>query len=88
MSFEMGEGLVGQVAQTGEVINLNEVPDGYIQVISGLGKASPSSLIIYPVKKNEEVIAVFELASFLPFDDNKIILINNSVEILVGLIDV
>lgn len=83
VEFEFGEGLVGQVAQTGEIININEVPNGYIQVISGLGKATPSSLIVYPIKKSGEVIAVFEVASFKQFQEDELAIINKSAEILI-----
>ena len=82
VQFEMGEGLVGQVAQTGELININDVPEGYIQVISGLGKATPSSLIVFPVLKNTQVVAVFELASFKIFSEEQIKLITEATKVL------
>ncbi|MCX6180821.1 MAG: GAF domain-containing protein [Bacteroidetes bacterium] len=67
IEYEFGEGLSGQVAKEGKAINLSTVPDGYISILSGLGKASPNSMIIFPLKHNDEVIAVFELASFHAF---------------------
>jgi len=67
IEYEFGEGLSGQVAKEGKAINLNAVPDGYISILSGLGKASPSAMIIFPLKHNNEVVAVFELASFKNF---------------------
>ncbi|GMK37803.1 histidine kinase [Paenibacillus sp. CCS19] len=66
-SFVFGEGLVGQAALEGRTILLNSVPENYIQIASGLGKAAPSSLIIMPVQFEGQVIAVFELASFSSF---------------------
>lgn len=86
VKFELGEGLVGQVAQSGEMININEVPNGYIQVISGLGKASPSSLIVYPILKQNKVVAVFEIASFHQFNEDEIELINQASSLVAELI--
>jgi putative methionine-R-sulfoxide reductase with GAF domain len=68
IEFEYGEGLSGQVAKEGKLININTVPDGYISILSGLGQATPTSIIIFPLKKDDEVIAVIELASFNCFD--------------------
>lgn len=67
IEYEFGEGLSGQVAKEGKAINLSAVPDGYISILSGLGKATPNSMIIYPLKNDSEVIAVYELASFKAF---------------------
>lgn len=66
--FEFGEGLSGQVAMEGKMVNLNKVPEGYIAVLSGLGKTTPSHLIILPFKTNGNVTSVLELASFKEFD--------------------
>jgi len=67
IEYEFGEGLSGQVAKEGKSINLSTVPDGYISILSGLGKASPNHIIIFPIKHDDEVVAVFELASFTAF---------------------
>jgi putative methionine-R-sulfoxide reductase with GAF domain len=66
--FEFGEGLSGQVAVEGKLVNIKNVPDGYITVISGLGKATPSNLAIVPFVKNGNVVAVMEIASFKEID--------------------
>jgi len=67
--FEFGEGFPGQVAKDGDLINISEVPDGYISIVSGLGKANPASLIIFPVIHDKKVLAVVELASFHRFTE-------------------
>jgi GAF domain-containing protein len=71
--FEWGEGFPGQVAKDGKLINISDIPEGYMSIESGLGKASPASLILFPVKYNDDVLAVIELASFHKFsnDDEK-----------------
>ncbi|GLX69822.1 ATP-binding protein [Paenibacillus glycanilyticus] len=66
-SFKNGEGLVGQAAIEGRTILLTNVPPDYIHIASGLGKASPASLLIMPIHFEEQVVAVIELASFGSF---------------------
>ena len=44
ISFEFGEGLVGQSAKEGELLLVDDIPEGYINIISGLGKSSPKHL--------------------------------------------
>ena len=66
-TFRYGEGLAGQVAKEGKLINIDAVPEGYIQILSGLGSASPRHLIIIPLKEADTVIGVVEIASFHAF---------------------
>lgn len=65
--YEYGEGLPGQVAKEGTLANINAVPDGYIKIISGLGQATPKHLLLVPVKAENKVVGVVEIASFTPF---------------------
>jgi putative methionine-R-sulfoxide reductase with GAF domain len=67
LTFEIGEGLPGQVAYDRKPINLKDVPDGYIVVQTGLGQASPNSLLIFPVCHNNTLHGVIELSSFQNF---------------------
>jgi putative methionine-R-sulfoxide reductase with GAF domain len=67
--FEFGEGFPGQVAKDGVLINISEVPDGYISIVSGLGSSNPASMIIFPVIYEDKVLAVIELASFHKFTE-------------------
>jgi hypothetical protein len=65
--FEMGEGLIGQVAKAGEPLYMSELPQGYITVKSGLGESTPSHLAIIPWKNKEnKSFAILEVASFKP----------------------
>lgn len=65
--FELGEGLPGQVAKEGLLVNLKTVPDGYIKILSGLGQASPTNLLLLPVMAKDKVMGVVEIASFTAF---------------------
>ena len=66
-SFALGEGLVGQCALEQERILITDVPDGYVQINSGLGSAAPRNIVVLPVMFEGEVKAVIELASFHEF---------------------
>jgi CheY-like chemotaxis protein len=65
--FDIGEGLVGQSALDKKPIFINEVPDQYLSIQSGLGDASPISLMIYPILFEDELLGVVEVASFEAF---------------------
>ena len=64
-----GEGLAGQAWQEGDLIYLTEVPQNYIRITSGLGDANPTSVLIVPLKLNEQIFGVVEIASFGQFRD-------------------
>lgn len=67
-SFVVGEGLNGQVAADGTPLVMEEVPDDYFQVTSGLGQAKPRCLCFLPLMKDNRCIALIELASFIKND--------------------
>ncbi|PRH80353.1 hybrid sensor histidine kinase/response regulator [Streptomyces solincola] len=65
--FRLGESMVGQAARSRRVIAVEGVPDGYVTLSSGLGRATPSTLLVLPILVEEQVLGVIELASFTPF---------------------
>ena len=68
----VGEGLVGQVYLEKKIINLTEIPDNYVEITSGLGRATPNHLLVVPLIANEVVYGVLEIASFQEFADYQI----------------
>ena len=78
--FRPGEGLVGQCLLEKDRILLSNVPDGYVQISSGLGEAPPRNIIVLPVLFEGEVKAVIELASFQPFSENHLTFLDQLTE--------
>ncbi|HRJ28507.1 MAG TPA: GAF domain-containing protein [Cyclobacteriaceae bacterium] len=64
-----GEGLAGQAWQEGDIVYLTDVPQNYIKISSGLGDANPTAILIVPLKVNEQIFGVVEIASFNTFAD-------------------
>lgn len=58
-----GKGIIGTSAIERKVIYLEDLPDSYISVTSGLGHANPRCLVVAPLIANEELFGVFEIAS-------------------------
>lgn len=64
-TFELGEGINGQVAKDKKTLMLDNIPENYIQVVvSGLGQGSPKHLIFIPLVHKGKTVALVELATF------------------------
>ena len=70
--IEIGEGLVGQCYIEADTIYMTDIPNEYAEITSGVGDANPTSLLIVPIKSNDLVVGVIEIASFYPFEQYQI----------------
>ena len=67
--FVLGESLAGQAALERKRILIENIPPGYLSVGSGLGAASPVSVVMLPILFEDQVLGVLELASLHRFSD-------------------
>ncbi|WP_422641071.1 ATP-binding protein [Streptomyces formicae] len=64
-----GGGLVTQAALEKKRILINDVPQDYMNINSGLGAAGPVSIVILPILFEDRVLGVIELASLNKFNE-------------------
>ncbi len=79
-NIPVGEGLIGSVAEEKFTVYMTDVPEDYIEIKSGTGSANPTSILIVPLKVDEEVLGVIELASFKEFEKYEIEIVENIAE--------
>lgn len=61
--IEIGEGILGSAYKDKQKIHLTRVPANYIKIESGLGAVRPASIIVLPLKSDDEVVhGLVELA--------------------------
>ena len=72
ISPKVGEGLIGQTFKSKKSALLNNLPDNYAKITSGLGEASPKCLFLVPLVHNEKATGVIELGRFKSFTEEEI----------------
>jgi signal transduction histidine kinase/DNA-binding response OmpR family regulator/HAMP domain-containing protein len=66
--IRLGQGLVGQCALEKQKVLIDHLPPDYIRISSGLGSASPRSILVLPLVFEGQVRGVLELASMTGFN--------------------
>lgn len=84
--LSINQGLTGQCLKEKNTIYIEEIPENYVYITSGLGQAVPKSLLITPIRANEKMIGVLEVASFHTINQENIQLIEVLSERLGGII--
>ncbi|TAE67425.1 MAG: hypothetical protein EAZ85_15120 [Bacteroidetes bacterium] len=76
------EGLIGQAFQESQTIYIDNIPEDYIAIKSGLGTATPNYLLLVPLKNEKKSQGVIELAMFSPLENYQIEFIEKIAETL------
>ena len=74
--IDYGDGLVGTCAIEQKIIH-TQIPDNYLEISSGLGKAKPQCAILCPLLFNNELYGVIEIASINQIKDYQIKFVEN-----------
>ncbi|MCF6185283.1 MAG: GAF domain-containing protein [Bacteroidales bacterium] len=74
--IEIGESLVGKCAKEQKLIRIDDLPEGYTYISSGLGEDTPKSLILSPLMYEKKLFGVLEIASLKKLPDYKINFLN------------
>jgi two-component system, NtrC family, sensor kinase len=70
--MKAGDGLPGEAVKLREPIVIDNLPDGYLKVVSALGETDAKHLVIIPLIAEDAVQGVLELSSFEPFTEENI----------------
>lgn len=71
ITIGVGEGLVGECYVDRQQHYIDNLPEGYLKIASGLGDCSPASLFLVPLTYQGTIIGVMEMASFGPISELK-----------------
>lgn len=69
---EIGDGLVGTCAIEKQTVYITDIPQDYVEITSGLGGANPNALLIVPLKLEDDVYGIIEIASFKQLEQHEI----------------
>lgn len=78
--LELGEGLAGQAALEKKIICVNNAPNDYLQISSGLGEAEPVNIIVIPLLYNNILLGILEIGTFKEFSDIELEFLKDSQE--------
>ncbi len=84
--IEFGENLIGRCAKEKEIILLEDIPEGYTYITSGLGENTPKVLLLSPLFIESKVYGVIEIASFRKIDEYQVEFIKDVSERIASVI--
>ncbi len=74
--FQEGEGINGQACMDNKVIVINNLPESYFQVISGLGKGKARILYLIPLVHEKKSLALIEISCFKEIEESRFYMLN------------
>ena len=78
-----GDGLLVEAMRSKSILAIDDVPETYLKIRSGLGEGSPRSLLFLPLARSNETVGVLELALFKADTENVRELLGSVQEMLV-----
>jgi PAS domain S-box-containing protein len=81
-NLHLGEGLAGQCLKEKDIIHLTEIPEDFVKIDSGLGDAIPKTVMLLPIKNDNSIEGVLELAFFNELKPHEIEFLKKVSEIL------
>lgn len=84
--LELQESQIGACFTDKKVIRVNDLPEGYASLSSGLGDAKLDHLVVIPIQLNEIAIGVIELISFEEVNDYKVGFIEKAGETMTAIL--
>lgn len=75
-----GKGLIGTAASEKKSIHMDKLPQGYVNVTSGLGQANPNEIIVTPLISEDTLFGVIEITSLKTFTEREIQFIEKVAE--------
>jgi|GEM_PF-2543655 len=71
-TLKVGEGLAGQVFLEQKRVFLKDIKTNHFNILTGMGESKPSSVLIVPLKQEDNIEGVLELASFNVLEEYQI----------------
>lgn len=81
-----GEGQVGACYSNKKILQIDDLPDSYIKLSSGLGESVLPYLLLMPIMYDEQVVGVLELASFEKLEQYKVDFLQKVNESIVSIV--
>lgn len=76
-SFDMGDGLHGQVALDKKAMHIKDIPENYLKITSGSGNILPKNVYIIPVIINNKTSIIIEFADMKSLENNSFEILQN-----------
>lgn len=67
--YRLGQSIVGQCAKEKRTVKIENSPENFTSISSGLGKANATHIVCVPMLVNKQVMGVVELSNFTAFPD-------------------
>ncbi len=80
VQFAKGEGLVGQVVAGAKSIVVDDLPEGYLDIRTGLGEAAVHQLLLLPLLYGSRVLGVLEIGLLRGAATNELQLLEQTSE--------